>query len=227
MEQNLEVGTAYLRLGTLVDRIFQVVPNTAIVVSTLLPNAHAQVEANSQIYNKDLVGMVAERAGAGKAIALVNMSSDWFSTADLQSDGIHPTDTGYMKMAKVFYNGIIGLSDRINPPVSVAGVNDLTAKNDPGAGTALDAICKTTPGQAVPSAQRVECGLTGAPVTTTSTVRTPSAGASTTASASARASTTKSASATSRTASSSSLIHSITASSVSTSLTSVPRPWIG
>jgi hypothetical protein len=74
MAQDYEVSTAYIRMGTLVDRIFQVVPNTAIIVSTLLPNANASTESNVLIYNENLIGMVAERAASGKKISLVDMS---------------------------------------------------------------------------------------------------------------------------------------------------------
>lgn len=167
MAQDYEVSTAHLRLATLIDRIFEVVPSTAIIVSTLLPNANAATEANVLVFNKNLVDVVAQRATSGKKIALVDMSSGWFSLADLEADGTHPTDTGYLKMAKVFYNGIVGLGAQISSPQNVAGVDDLAAKDDAGAGTALNAICQTVSGQSVPAAQKVECGLT---VATTSAI---------------------------------------------------------
>src|SRR4051812_21453676 len=107
MAQNFDVAHAHLRMGALLDRIFEVVPDTAVVVSTLLPNANPATHANVRIYNANLVGVIAERAAAGKKIVLVDISSDWFTIADLHGDGTHPTDMGYLKMARVFYNGIV------------------------------------------------------------------------------------------------------------------------
>ena len=142
----------------MVDRIFEAVPDVAVIVSTLLPNANPTTQANILIYNKNLVGVVAQRAAAGKKIALVDLSSDWFSLSDILGDGTHPTEVGYLKIAKVFYNGIVGMGAQISAPLSVAGVDDLAAKDDPGAGTAFDTICDTTPGQLAPAAQKVGCG---------------------------------------------------------------------
>jgi hypothetical protein len=159
MAQDFDVANAHIRMGNLIDRIFQVVPSTAIVVSTLLPNADESTEANILIFNKNLVGTVTQRAAAGKNIILVDMSSDWFSVADLHEDGTHPTDNGYLKMATVFYNGIVGLEAQISPPLNVAGVNDLAAKDDIGAGSALDAVCQTGSGHNVPTAQIAQCKL--------------------------------------------------------------------
>ena len=159
MAENYQVSTAHLRLATLIDRIFQVVPNVAIVVSTLLPNADPATQANIQAFNSNLPGVVAARVAVGKKIVLVDMSSDWFSKADLHADGTHPLDEGYLKMAKVFYNGVVSLSAQISAPLSVHGVNDDAAVNDVGAGTALVAICQTAGEQTIPSAQVVQCGL--------------------------------------------------------------------
>jgi len=158
MAANFDVAHAHIRMAQMVDRIFEAVPDVAVIVSTLLPNANPATQANILIYNKNLVGVVAQRAAAGKKIALVDLSSDWFSLSDILGDGTHPTEVGYLKIAKVFYNGIVGMGAQISAPLSVAGVDDLAAKDDPGAGTAFDTICHTTPGQLVPAAQRAECG---------------------------------------------------------------------
>lgn len=163
MAQNYSVSTAHVRLATFIDQIFSSVHGVSIVVSTLLPNANPYIEANARIYNANLPGVVSQRAAKGKKITLVDMHANWFSTADLRADGTHPTDFGYLKMAKVFYNGIAALQGQITPPVNASGVNDSAANamNDPGAGTALNVVCQTQPKQvlaSLPSAQLAQCG---------------------------------------------------------------------
>lgn len=133
-------------MGKMLDRIFEVIPTTTIIVSTLLPNGNAATEANSIIYNRNLIGIVNDRQAQGKSIFLVDMHSSWFSTADLHPDGTHPTDAGYLKMATVFYNGIVYASSFISPPEDVAGINDVSAPNDSGI---EDTKCQKIPGNAI------------------------------------------------------------------------------
>lgn len=62
-------------MGKMLDRIFEVVPTTTIIVSTLLPNGNAALEANSLIYNRNLIGIVYDRQAQGKSIFLADMHS--------------------------------------------------------------------------------------------------------------------------------------------------------
>jgi lysophospholipase L1-like esterase len=110
--QNLDIQHAGDRLGSLIDRLFDDVPGVTIVASTLLPNANPKIQANVQIYNSKIPDVVQRRQAAGKQIVYVDFSSSSFSLSDLSSDGTHPTDAGYIKMAEVWYQGIVAAKGR-------------------------------------------------------------------------------------------------------------------
>jgi hypothetical protein len=111
MKDNDDPTNAHTRLGKLVDRLLSAIPDTVVIVSTLLPNKDNATEARIEAYNSQLVGMVNNRSEAGKKVLLVDMHSSCFSTKDL-NDSTHPTDKGYLKMAGVFYDGIQNASRR-------------------------------------------------------------------------------------------------------------------
>ncbi len=182
MIQNYSVSTAYVRLAALVDQIFATVPGVSIVLSNLPPNGHPAAEANAQIYNAQIPGVVSRRAAVGKKITFVDMHSNWFSLADIGPDGIHPTDLGYLKMAKVFHNGIQALQSQITPPLAVSGINDTAAisMNDAGAETAVDLVCTPAPEvnpASLPSAEIAQCGYTAWSTIKTSSSTTHSSSA--------------------------------------------------
>jgi lysophospholipase L1-like esterase len=110
--QNLDIQHAGDRLGSLIDRLFDAVPGVTIVAFTLLPNANPKTQANVKIYNGAIPEVVRKRQAAGKQIVYVDFSSSTFSLSDLSSDGTHPTDAGYVKMAEVWYQGIVAAKGR-------------------------------------------------------------------------------------------------------------------
>jgi lysophospholipase L1-like esterase len=110
-KQNLDIQNAGKRLGILIDRLFDAIPGVTVIASTLLPNANSKTQANVKIYNRQIPELVRKRQAAGKHVAYVDFSSSLFSLSDL-SDGTHPTDTGYLKMAGVWYQGIVAANDR-------------------------------------------------------------------------------------------------------------------
>jgi acyl-CoA thioesterase-1 len=63
------------RMAVLLDRIFTVVPDTTIILSTLPPTAVPEQDAIVQQYNANLLGLVSARAAAGKRIFLVDCHS--------------------------------------------------------------------------------------------------------------------------------------------------------
>ena len=108
--QNLDIQNAGDRLGKLIDRLFDAIPGVTVVASTLLPNANSKTQANVDIYNRKIPEVVQRRQADGKHIIYVDFSS--FKLTDLSSDGTHPTDAGYLKMAKVWYQGIVAAKGR-------------------------------------------------------------------------------------------------------------------
>lgn len=85
MIHGVDVANAHNRLAKLIDRLFDTIPGVTIIASTLLPTS---VEpASGKTYNSNLPGIVKTRRAAGKKILLVDMSSSFFSMADITSDG--------------------------------------------------------------------------------------------------------------------------------------------
>ena len=159
MIQDYMASTAPLRMGNLVDSILEVVPGTMVIVATLIPNAKPSTEARILTFNENLQVVVSNRTREGKKVSLVDMHSDWFSTADLE-DGTHPTELGYLKMAKVFYTGIVAaaVAGNISTPQAVKGIDDYNAGNDSSiAGTAMDVVCQTVKGETMGLAQKQQC----------------------------------------------------------------------
>ncbi len=103
MNNNDQVSTAPNRLAALIDQIFADDPSVALIVAQLIPNGNAAVQDRINSYNSQIPGIVQARANAGKHIYMVSMSS--LNTGDL-SDGLHPNNGGYQKMANVFYAGV-------------------------------------------------------------------------------------------------------------------------
>ena len=104
MSQNYDVANAHNRMGNLVDDIFDSVPNVTILVTTLPPNTNAATNANINIFNGNLPKMVAARPTAKLMIADVNSALN--AATDLISDGEHPNDAGFAKIATVWENAI-------------------------------------------------------------------------------------------------------------------------
>ena len=115
--QNIDIGNGGARMKSLVDDLFQMVPGTTIILSTLVPNGDPTIDA-----------------------CLVNLNSQYrslansyqnqrFDIADMYSfvghDGIwpvgsatpgHPTDEGYLRMASVWWSAIQRSEDTIQAP---------------------------------------------------------------------------------------------------------------
>ncbi|KAL4997574.1 SGNH hydrolase-type esterase domain-containing protein [Aspergillus recurvatus] len=100
--QNVDITDADTRLDALITHLFASIPNTTIVLSTLLPNDFASraVTRVSQEYRN----LVARRRSRGDRIVLAEMS--YFITDDQLVDGTHPSDTGYKEMAAVWWAAI-------------------------------------------------------------------------------------------------------------------------
>ncbi|KAJ5759045.1 Lipase GDSL [Penicillium odoratum] len=100
--QNHHVGTTGVRMNSLLDLLFEKVPNTTIILSTLLPNKKSPqvVEWISDQYRV----LAAKRRKSGDRIVLADMSS--FIKLDELADATHPTDVGYKRMASVWWAAI-------------------------------------------------------------------------------------------------------------------------
>jgi lysophospholipase L1-like esterase len=129
----VELGTNDLSNGTqtpamvrtsmskFLDTIWAIQPSTKIAVSLVTPVNHAIVTAawgDSIVpLNVCYTSLVAEKLALGRNIVLVdNYSAITDPANDLQSDGIHPLQPGYAKMAAAWYLKVKELIDGISSP---------------------------------------------------------------------------------------------------------------
>lgn len=91
------------RLEDVIDRVFDAVPDTTVVLSTLTLTTNADVEARIDQFNATLPLMVEDYQRQGRHIVLANMEG---VNADDIPDGVHPDDGGYAKMASAFFDAI-------------------------------------------------------------------------------------------------------------------------
>ncbi|KOV90091.1 ricin-type beta-trefoil lectin domain protein [Nocardia sp. NRRL S-836] len=136
--QNYNVASAPARLSALVDRITATVPNADVFVATIIPLANSGQESAARQYNATIPGMVQSKVNAGKRVRLVDMHAA-LTTADL-IDGVHPTATGYDKMAAAWYAALRSVPGSIGDPVTggrqIVGVPSGRCADVPGSSTA-------------------------------------------------------------------------------------------
>ncbi len=100
---NFQVDTAPNRLAALIDQIFAAAPDATVLVAAIIRSSNDTTESRIISYNNQTRFTVESRANQGKHIALVSMDS--VTNADL-SDGLHPNDAGYKKMADAWNAGV-------------------------------------------------------------------------------------------------------------------------
>lgn len=98
--------TAPVRFENLLETIWKQSPRSAVIVGTLMPfgKTWAVRENAAKEFNANLIKMVARFQAEGKKIQLADFRKT-VKTQDL-SDGLHPNEAGYKKMAKVWAGAI-------------------------------------------------------------------------------------------------------------------------
>jgi lysophospholipase L1-like esterase len=117
--QNYNVAGAPGRLSTLIDHITATAPNADVFVATIIPIANSGQEAAARNFNAAIPGIVQGKVNAGKRVRLVDMHSA-LTTGDL-IDGVHPTATGYDKMAATWYAALRAVPGSIGDPIATQG----------------------------------------------------------------------------------------------------------
>lgn len=111
--QNLNVSTAQDRLLSMTEFLLRASPLSTVILSTLIVNADNATEANVEIVNANYKTMVEQQQALKKKIILVDMHGpDGPQLSDLVSDGTHPDDAGYEKMALLWFRGIKNAASR-------------------------------------------------------------------------------------------------------------------
>ena len=109
------VSAAINKLSGLIDTIVAKRPTAKLIVSSIAPvnptnfSAPAIVDGfQSRVadYNSQIPGLVQAKAAQGKPVSFANIYGALNTSSDLSSDGFHPTESGYAKIADVLFNAI-------------------------------------------------------------------------------------------------------------------------
>jgi lysophospholipase L1-like esterase len=115
----LDLADAPRRLGgvpndagmpSLMDTIFMTDPNVLLVVAKIVPTTDDNINVRVRAYNDAIPALVQRHIGLGHHILMVDMYGAFTANANFKteymSDTLHPKDTGYSKMADVWYAAI-------------------------------------------------------------------------------------------------------------------------
>jgi lysophospholipase L1-like esterase len=102
--QTLDLANAPARLGNLIDKLINNLPDAAILVAQLTLLADPTRKASRNTFNAALPGLIATRANAGKHVMLVDTSR--VTTSNLNPDSFHPNDQGYSLLADSWFAGL-------------------------------------------------------------------------------------------------------------------------
>ncbi|MGC4897185.1 ricin-type beta-trefoil lectin domain protein [Micromonospora sp. DT31] len=134
--QNYQVSTAPNRLSTLIDRITAAAPAADVFVAQIIPLANSGQEAAARTFNAAIPGIVQAKVNAGKRVHLVDQHAA-LTTGDL-IDGVHPTATGYDRMAAAWYAALQSVPGSIGTPGSSGGTYQNVQLVGAGSGRCLD-----------------------------------------------------------------------------------------
>ena len=122
--QDLNLAQAPTRLGNLIADIATKRPFAKIIVSNLprrVDNISGDYEAKQVTFNNALPGVVAQQVALGRQVTLLDMHSVLNTgIGDYSSDGVHPSTSGYVKMANAWapkITDVIEPTGTTNPPV--------------------------------------------------------------------------------------------------------------
>ena len=133
-------------LEALLDQLVALRPAARTVVSTLTPyigTNYPSREANQQVFNAALPGLVSNRQAAGQRITLCDVRSGVPLTnaaALLTGDGVHPNQAGYDAIAPVWFDAIqrLPLTNSTTPWPGTAVTGYTLAWSDEFTGGGLD-----------------------------------------------------------------------------------------
>ncbi|KAK7229924.1 hypothetical protein V2G26_002094 [Clonostachys chloroleuca] len=104
--QNFDVPNAGSRMNDLLSYLWSATPEATVILSTLIINLNATVDARAQTINTQLTSLASQLAGEGKRIVLADMHGSDGPQSDEMADSTHPNDVGYQKMANIWFREI-------------------------------------------------------------------------------------------------------------------------
>ncbi|KAF2112802.1 hypothetical protein BDV96DRAFT_497426 [Lophiotrema nucula] len=91
-----------------------------IILSTLIPNGNSEANGYVNTINQRFRQLIVDYQSQGRQILLAEMNNGFITVGDLNTDGTHPTNEGYPKLAAVWTAGINNVINRnwIVPPIN-------------------------------------------------------------------------------------------------------------
>lgn len=117
-------ATAHVRLRSLVQAIFAMVPDAVVVLSTLIPNKVAPDNVN--LINENYRVLANQLISQGRHVVLAEMNDGKYITEDMIHDHTHPTYEGRRRMAAVWAHAIdeANAAGWIKEPTPIPGQPD-------------------------------------------------------------------------------------------------------
>ncbi len=100
MTEDYDLSNAPSRLKSLIEQIFNDIPTVQLLVAQIVPSANQTFNDKIQTFNAAIPDLVSFEQAQGYNVNLVDMNSA-LTQNDLFDD-IHPTQSGYDKMADVW-----------------------------------------------------------------------------------------------------------------------------
>ncbi|KAF3000646.1 hypothetical protein E8E14_006524 [Neopestalotiopsis sp. 37M] len=105
--QNIDISNAGTRMTNMLDDIYTQSPQATVILSGLLRNGDTDADWRAKQINFQYQNLVKVLQLQGKPIIWADMQGpDGPTLADISSDGTHPLDVGYKKMANIWYAAI-------------------------------------------------------------------------------------------------------------------------
>ncbi|ETS81634.1 hypothetical protein PFICI_06636 [Pestalotiopsis fici W106-1] len=105
--QDKDISNAGQRMKNMLGDIYTQSPRATVILSGLLRNGDSGTDSRAKQINSQYQTLVSALQSYGKPIIWADMQgSDGPTLADISSDGTHPVDAGYKKMAKIWYAAI-------------------------------------------------------------------------------------------------------------------------
>lgn len=102
------------RYNSLLDYLYEEIPNVTIIVSIVLPGTADGIPQHRDAANAQIRELVADRRNNKKqriVLADIDEPPGYFTTAYLVADGTHPTDEGHRRVAAIFLRAIEEAND--------------------------------------------------------------------------------------------------------------------
>ncbi|KAI0443096.1 carbohydrate esterase family 3 protein [Xylaria telfairii] len=103
---NIDLANAGKRMSSLIDDVYKGSSRATVILSTLLVRSDPSKQKCVEYVNSQFKSVAAAQRANGRRLVLVDMQPPAGPTTSQLSDGTHPTDFGYAKMANVWFKGI-------------------------------------------------------------------------------------------------------------------------